>query len=68
MADPGGGINKIEGEPPTSKVVVRRAKDNSWSSFFKAGYNAVTTNNNSTSSTLNEESIIAWSEGSSPNF
>ena len=68
VADPGGGINKIEGEPPTSKVVVRRAIDNNWSSFFKAGYNAVTTNNNSTSSTLNEESIIAWSEGSSPNF
>ncbi|MBE7476196.1 MAG: T9SS type A sorting domain-containing protein [Ignavibacteriota bacterium] len=67
--DPGGGeVNKVEGESPTSKIVVRRAKDNSWSSFFKAGYNAVTTNNNSTSSTLNEESIIAWSEGSSPNF
>jgi hypothetical protein len=67
--DPGGGgINKIEGESPTSKIVVRRASGSSWSSFFKAGYNAVTTNNNSTSSALNEESVITWSEGTSPNF
>jgi hypothetical protein len=66
--DPGGDINKIEGELPTSKIVVRRAAGSSWSSFFKAGHNAVTTNNNSTNSTLNEESVITWSEGTSPNF
>ncbi|MCZ7616304.1 MAG: hypothetical protein M5T52_22805, partial [Ignavibacteriaceae bacterium] len=34
--DPGGDINKIEGELPTSKIVVRRAAGSSWSSFFKA--------------------------------
>ena len=68
--DPGGGgINKIDGdEASVSKIVVRRASGSSWSSFFKAGYNAVTSNNNSTSSALNEESVITWSEGSSPNF
>ena len=66
--DTGWGINKIEGESPTSKIVVRRGSSGSWSSFFKAGYNPVTTNNNSTSSSLNEESVITWSEGTSPNY
>jgi len=65
----GGGINKVDGdEASVSKVVVRRANDSEWSSFFKAGNSAATTNNNSSNTAVSEQSVITWSEGTSPNY
>ena len=68
--DGGGGINKIDGEDLTIPKVVVRRRDyyGNWGSFFKAGYNVVSTNNNSSRNASAEETIITWSEGTAPNY
>ena len=63
-----GKVNETTGIPGTvKKVVVRRGNNGTWGSFFKVGDNASNTNNNSITSST-EATIIAWSEGSAPNY
>ena len=60
--------NQVSTTEYVPKVVVRRGYNWKLGSFFKAGTDAVTTNNNSVISSLTEATIIAWSEGTAPDY
>ena len=63
------GINKSTGEvgrdiPP---MVVARRRGSSWGSFFKSGSDVVSVNSNSSNNST-EQTVIAWSEGTTQNY
>lgn len=74
IAGGGGGTGKNEAENGTESIeprVVVRAGDidgSHWGDFFKVGDHVASADNNSLLNAPNDASIIAWTEGSNPNY